>query len=50
MNAFDGVDATPPDKSDPALVARADRARAVLWIVTGVMALLPVLLFMLFHT
>jgi len=50
VNAFKGVDATPPEKTDPALAARAERARAVLWIVTAVMALLPVLLFVFFHT
>jgi hypothetical protein len=47
MNAFVGVDATPPEKSDPTL---ADRARVVLWLVTAAMALLPVLLFLFFHT
>jgi hypothetical protein len=50
MNAFAGVDATPPEKSDPALAARAARARVVLWLVTAAMALLPVLLFLFFHT
>jgi hypothetical protein len=50
MNAFVGVDATPPDKTDSALAARAERARTVLWILTAVMVLLPILLLILFHT
>jgi hypothetical protein len=50
MNAFIGVDATPPDKTDPASAARAERARTVLWSVTAVMVLLPILLLIIFHT
>ncbi len=53
MNAFPRMDATPPDDSrepDPALTARADRARLILIAVMAAMIALPVLLFVLFHT
>lgn len=49
MNAFPGMDATPPE--DPAkLEAQASRARTILFLVMAAMIALPVLLFVLFHT
>lgn len=47
------MDATPTEKSDqpdPQLAAQASRARTILFAVTAVMMLLPILLFLAFHT
>jgi hypothetical protein len=48
------MDATPPDKPDdpidPVLAAQAHRARWILLGAMAVMILLPVLLFVIFHT
>jgi hypothetical protein len=50
MNAFRGMDATPPDGSDPALAAQARRARRILLVAMAVMVGIPLLLFVVLHT
>lgn len=49
MNAFPGMDATPPDDFDAALAERGRRAQRILIFTMALMIGAPTLLFVLIH-